>query len=83
MVTVGFARPPGGGAPEAESVRINADDPLFVINGVIATAAEFNRLSPAAIESISILKEGSSTARYSDPRARNGVVLITTKPAAD
>jgi TonB-linked SusC/RagA family outer membrane protein len=51
-------------------------DPLYVIDGVIMD--NMNSLSPNDVESISILKDASSSAIYG-ARAANGVVLITTK----
>ena len=50
--------------------------PLYVVDGVWYNEVSF--LNPADIESISILKDASSTAIYG-LRAANGVVLITTK----
>ena len=50
--------------------------PLFVVDGVWYNDISF--LNPSDIESISILKDASSTAIYGI-KAANGVVLITTK----
>jgi TonB-linked SusC/RagA family outer membrane protein len=52
--------------------------PLFVIDGFPLEAADFNSLSPQDIESISVLKDASSTAIYGS-RGANGVVIVTTK----
>ena len=49
---------------------------LYVVDG--AFYDDINFLNPADIESISILKDGSSTAIYG-MRASNGVILVTTK----
>lgn len=63
------------------------NEPLYVIDGVpfkndgVSSGASFNVLStlnPNDIESISILKDASSTAIYGS-RGANGVVIITTK----
>ena len=51
-------------------------DPLYVIDGVIMD--NMNSLSPDDIETITILKDASSSSIYG-ARAANGVVLITTK----
>lgn len=53
-------------------------DPLFILDGVPISSSDFNTLSPSDIESISILKDASSTSIYG-ARASNGVVVITTK----
>jgi len=51
--------------------------PLVVIDGVPDRAGGFDRLNPADIESMSILKDAS--AAIYGARAANGVILITTK----
>jgi TonB-dependent starch-binding outer membrane protein SusC len=51
--------------------------PLYVIDGI---QGDFNSVSPQDIESITILKDASSTAIYGSAAA-NGVVLVTTKRA--
>lgn len=54
----------------------SANDPLFVIDGVMAGSMDF--LNPADIVSVEVLKDASSTAIYG-ARGANGVVLVTTK----
>ncbi|GHT60942.1 SusC/RagA family TonB-linked outer membrane protein [Bacteroidia bacterium] len=49
--------------------------PLVVVDGIISDYAQIN---PADVESIDILKDGSSTAIYG-AAGSNGVILITTK----
>ncbi|MEO7309265.1 MAG: TonB-dependent receptor [Chitinophagaceae bacterium] len=56
----------------------NSNAPLFVIDGLPVEDPNNNNLNPAEIESITILKDASSTAIYGS-RAANGVVIITTK----
>lgn len=53
-------------------------DPLFILDGVPISSSDFNTISPSDIESISVLKDASSTSIYG-ARAANGVVVITTK----
>ncbi len=72
------------GAPgEGVAVRIrgvgtiNDNSPLFVIDGV-PTKDAFSVLNPNDIESISVLKDASSSAIYG-ARAANGVIVVTTK----
>ncbi|MFT0575825.1 SusC/RagA family TonB-linked outer membrane protein [Bacteroides thetaiotaomicron] len=52
--------------------------PLFILDGVPISSADFNTISPGDIESISVLKDASSTSIYG-ARAANGVVVITSK----
>lgn len=58
---------------------INAGtEPLFIVDGVPVSSAEFNTINPGDIESVSVLKDASSTSIYG-ARAANGVMVITTK----
>lgn len=84
----------GGGSPtDGSTIRIRggaslnaSNDPLVVIDGVplevsgsIAGSGNFlSLINPNDIESMTILKDASSTAIYGS-RASNGVILITTK----
>mgnify|MGYP000335459234 CR=1 FL=1 len=52
--------------------------PLFILDGVPISSSDFNTISPGDIESISVLKDASSTSIYG-ARAANGVVIISTK----
>ncbi len=52
--------------------------PLYVIDGVVRDAQDFNSLSSSDIDKISILKDASATAVYG-ARAGNGIVLVQTK----
>lgn len=52
--------------------------PLFILDGVPISSSDFNTLSPSDIETVSVLKDASSTSIYG-ARAANGVVVITTK----
>jgi TonB-dependent starch-binding outer membrane protein SusC len=55
-----------------------SNSPLYVIDGFPIENPENAALNPEDIESISILKDASSTAIYGS-RAANGVVIIETK----
>jgi TonB-dependent starch-binding outer membrane protein SusC len=61
----------------ASSVN-NSNAPLYIIDGFPQENPDNNSLNPAEIESITVLKDASSTAIYGS-RAANGVVVITTK----
>ncbi|GHA71831.1 SusC/RagA family TonB-linked outer membrane protein [Pontibacter akesuensis] len=75
----------GSGQPgSAPDIRIrgigsinSSSDPLYVVDGSPYTGSIAN-LNMDDVESISILKDASSTALYG-ARATNGVVMITTK----
>jgi TonB-linked SusC/RagA family outer membrane protein len=54
------------------------NEPLYVVDGVVLASGGIETLNPRDIESISILKDASSTAIYGS-RGANGVVLVTTK----
>jgi beta-lactamase regulating signal transducer with metallopeptidase domain len=54
---------------------------LMVVDGEIADPAVVNTLSPDRIASVNVIKGPAATAKYSDPRAANGVIEITTKKA--
>ncbi len=54
------------------------EKPLIVIDGVIRTDFEMNKISPDNIQSINVLKGESAKAKYAEKGA-NGVVEITTK----
>ena len=77
-VTVTNAGAPG----TTPNVRIRGlgtfgnNDPLYVIDGVIV--GNLSGISPSDIESVSILKDASTTALYGS-LGSNGVVLVTTK----
>jgi len=55
-----------------------AAEPLYVIDGRIASKAEKDGLDANAIKKIDVLKGGDATGLYGS-RAANGVVLISTK----
>ena len=55
--------------------------PLIIVNGVVSKTQNANNIPPEAIESISVLKDASSTKIYGD-KGKNGVILITTKKGA-
>ena len=68
---------------DGSSIRIRGsntlgnNDALIVIDGVPARAGGIDRLNPADIESISVLKDAAAAIYGS--RAANGVILVTTK----
>jgi len=55
---------------------MNNSSPLYVVDGVLT--GNLSGLSPNDIESISVLKDASTTALYGS-KAFNGVIVVTTK----
>lgn len=69
----------GSGLNAKASISIRGGgEPIYVIDGVIRSANDFANLNSEDIESMSILKDASSTAVYG-ARAAYGIVQITTK----
>lgn len=52
--------------------------PLFIVDGIQVTGADFQSINPADIESYSILKDAVATSQYGS-RGANGVIVVTTK----
>ncbi|MBP3943219.1 TonB-dependent receptor [Sphingobacteriaceae bacterium WQ 2009] len=59
------------------SNTLGDSSPLIVIDGIPARQGGFDRLNPADIDNISVLKDAS--AAIYGARAANGVILVTTK----
>jgi TonB-linked SusC/RagA family outer membrane protein len=57
---------------------VNAASPMIIIDGIICPNQYYEFLSPKEIESVSVLKDGSTTAAYG-LHASGGVIVITTK----
>ncbi len=55
-----------------------SNEPLIVVDGMIDAVHDLNDLNPEDIESITVLKDASSTAIYGS-RGANGVIIVTTK----
>lgn len=55
-----------------------SNEPLIVVDGVMDAIQDLNDINPEDIESISVMKDASSTAIYGS-RGANGVILITTR----
>jgi TonB-linked SusC/RagA family outer membrane protein len=80
QVTQSSGRPGAGSIIRIRGISsVSAgNQPLFVLDGVPVSAADFSALNPNDIESISVLKDASATSLYGS-RAANGVILVTTK----
>ncbi len=83
MAGVSVSTPNGiPGTQPGISVRVgtsfNAQNVLYVIDGKISGAGDFNNLSPNDIDNISVLKDAASAAVYGS-RAAGGVIVVTTR----
>ncbi|SHJ20454.1 TonB family C-terminal domain-containing protein [Tangfeifania diversioriginum] len=64
------------GLPPSSTLIDTSTEPLYIIDG--KPTENISQLPPDDIESISVLKNASSTALYGS-KGKNGVILITTK----
>ena len=84
QVTTSSGRP--GSAPDIKirgTRSISAgNEPLYIIDGTPATAAEFGTLNADDVSSVEILKDAAAQAIYG-ARASDGVILVTTKRGAE
>jgi TonB-linked SusC/RagA family outer membrane protein len=55
-----------------------SNNPLYILDGIQISAADFSSLNPNDFASFSILKDAASTSIYGS-RGANGVIVITTK----
>ncbi len=72
---------PGSGV-RIRSTNGDQFDPLYVIDGKVATKSEMEALNPDGIERIDVLKGESAKALYGEEGV-NGVVKITTKNSGE
>jgi len=76
-VTSNSGTPGGGVMVRIRGVgTLNDANPLFVVDGMMVS--DINFLNPGDVETMTVLKDASSTAIYGS-RGSNGVVIITTK----
>lgn len=52
---------------------------IFVIDGKVTSELAANSLSPDRISTVEVIKGEAAAKLYPDPRARDGVIVITTK----
>ncbi|MGC9355887.1 MAG: TonB family protein, partial [Mariniphaga sp.] len=64
------------GLPPSSTLIDTSTEPLYIVDG--KPTENISQLPPDDIESISVLKNASSTALYGS-KGKNGVILITTK----
>ncbi len=85
--TTGLQISSGSGQPGSGNTKVRIrgnssimsnNEPLYVVDGVPIEAGAFASLNANDFETVSVLKDASSTSIYGS-RASNGVILITTK----
>jgi len=76
-----ISSPNPGGKPSVlirGITSFSGTDPLVVIDGINSSLWDMDAISPSDIESVSVLKDASTTAMYG-VRGGSGVIVITTK----
>ncbi|HEU4902136.1 MAG TPA: SusC/RagA family TonB-linked outer membrane protein, partial [Flavisolibacter sp.] len=71
------------GSPASVTIRgkgsvLGSTQPLYIVDGIQISAADFQSLNPSDFESYNILKDAVATSQYGS-RGANGVIVITTK----
>ena len=81
VVVTGYGSSPGA----STNIRLRGtgtlngnNTPIYVVNGVEMSAADFARLNQNAIKEVTVLKDESATAIYGS-RANNGAIVVTLK----
>ena len=75
-----ISSPNPGGKPSVlirGITSFSGTDPLVVIDGINSSLYDMDAISPSDIESVSVLKDASTTAMYG-VRGGSGVIVITT-----
>ncbi len=88
-VAAGIQASAGSGQPgDGPSIRVRgfgsinaSNEPLYVVDGV-PYSGNIANLNPSDIESISLLKDASSSSIYGS-RAANGVIMVTTRKGSN
>lgn len=89
--TTGLQISSGSGQPGSSNTKViirgtgsimASNEPLYVVDGVPIEPGVFGSLNANDFETVSVLKDASSTSIYGS-RASNGVILITTKRGSE
>lgn len=54
---------------------------LVIIDGAVVASSAMESIDPGQIDKVEVIKGPAASQQYSDPRAANGVIRITTKAA--
>jgi TonB-dependent starch-binding outer membrane protein SusC len=57
---------------------LGGTQPLYIVDGIQITGADFQSINPADIETYNILKDAVATSQYGS-RGANGVIVVTTR----
>lgn len=76
-----FSKDAGRISIRGNTTTSKAGEPLFIIDGVVASKEKVDKLDKNAIESMNVLKDTEASAIYGS-RAANGVIVITTKKSS-
>lgn len=57
---------------------LGGTQPLYIVDGIEVTAADFQGINPGDIETYNVLKDAVTTSQYGS-RGANGVIVITTR----
>lgn len=68
--------------PPLKFRSVNGIAPLFIVDGITMTETELEKIDPASIESISVLKNKSGISLYGEI-GKEGAIKITTKKKAE
>jgi hypothetical protein len=69
---------PGNGTEKKVSIDLKKEKPLIVIDGVITSDLDLNKINPSNIASMNVMKGEKAKEKYAEKGA-NGVIEITTK----
>ena len=78
VVGYGATPPPPPPPPPPANFMDGSNPPLILLDGVLISKAEMDKISPETIESINVLKDKANTEIYGE-KGKNGVVLIKSK----
>jgi len=86
VVVVGYVNPSGPPPPppaSADGIKIKPIDsqnpPLILLDGAIINKTKMDAINPDDIEAMYVVKDKASTTDLYGEKAKNGVIMITTK----
>jgi len=68
-----------GFVASGDGATVRTFDGLLIIDDKIVSSTAIDRIDPAQIESIEVIKGSAATSKYSDPKAAKGVIKVITK----
>lgn len=61
---------------------LGSTEPLYILDGIQISAADFQSINPSDLETYNILKDAMGTAQYGS-RGSNGVIVMTSRKGAN